>query len=291
MNEKTQTQTKESFGFKWSKFAISGEQEDDHKQRILDWYGFEDEEHFSTFLNGKKVLDAGCGMGWRTAWLDSINPDGETIGVDIAEGAIKKARELYDSKYLVEDLGNLSFPDGYFDYIACEMVIHHTPDPQKYLRNLCSKLKKGGIITFYVYKEKPLVREMADKNIREITTKMSIEECLEFSKKMAQLGKALNEIDGDIEVPEIPTLGIQEGSYSVHSFIYQNLMKAFWPWHIEDEEHAKEIAVWNNFDWYHPEYAFTYSKYEAIELAESANLDIISIDERFSGYAIKARKL
>jgi SAM-dependent methyltransferase len=204
--------TQDTFGFKWEKFPIVGENRPalaDGEARI-ERNGW-DVDTFEEWINGKRVLDAGCGMGWYTEFLSERNHDGEVIGVDIASRAIKKGRALGNGTLVIGDISSLPFPDGTFDYIACEEVIHHTPDPKSTLAHLVSKLKPGGTYTMYIYKTKPLLCETADTTLRKETTEMDIEECLDFSRKMTKLGQALYDVDETIDVPDIPTLGIRGG--------------------------------------------------------------------------------
>jgi ubiquinone/menaquinone biosynthesis C-methylase UbiE len=245
-----------------------------------------DVEEFEDWINGKRVLDAGCGMGWYTDFLSERNPNGEVYGVDIANRAIKKGLELGNGHLLVGDITDLPFPDDTFDYIACEEVIHHTPEPKHTLNHLVRKIKPGGSYTMYIYKEKPLLREMADTIIRERTTEMSIEECMEFSRKMTELGEALYELDETIEVPDIPTLDVNRGEYSIHEFIYRHFLKCYFDWETQDEK----VSTAGNFDWYHPEYAYRYDEQEVKNMVANSGLNINHFNELMSGYSVRAKK-
>lgn len=281
-----QRQTKDSFGFKWDRFPIQpGEArpalaKGQHRLQRNGW----SLEEFESWVNGKRVLDAGCGMGWYTEFLSERNPDGEVIGVDIAPRAISKGLELGNGPLIVGDITALPFPDDSFDYIACEEVIHHTPDPVQTLSHLVEKLKPGGTFTMYIYKEKPLLREMADATIRETTTVMNIEDCLAFSRRMADLGQALYEVDDTIEVPEIPTLDIPGGEYTVHEFVYRFLLKCYFDWETEDAD----VSTAANFDWYHPEYAYRYTEDAVREMVADTGLKIEVFNELMSGYSVRA---
>jgi len=280
-----QIQTAKSFGFKWKNYQIKESQRERCIKQFLDMYDLTLNE-FRKFIDGKKVLDAGCGMGWRTDWFRELNPFGVVVGIDIAEDAVETGKRLLDADVILGDLGQPPFPNDFFDYIACEGVIHHTPDPEGYLSRLIKVLKRDGLITLYIYKKKPLLRELADTAIRGKTTKMSAEECLEFSKKITELGKELFKVDKMIKVPDIPLLGIKGGKYNVQQFIYQNFLKCFWDW--DDQNY--ELSLFTNFDWYHPEYAYRFSRREVRDMITSSGLKIESVKELMSGFAIKARK-
>lgn len=240
------TDTRSTFGFKWDQFPVEDGKrpalaDPEHRIRRNGWTV----DEFEEWIDGKTVLDADCGMGWWMKYLSTLNTTGTTVGVDIAKKAVSKGHEMGNTSLLVGDLGMLPFPDGTFDYISCEEVIHHTPDPQQYLSNLVQKLASGGTLTVYVYKEKPLLRETADTVIREQTTEMDIKECLQFSEKITEIGKELYDIDEKIEVPDIPLLGIEEGTYSVQEFVYRHLIKCYFDWENEDWD----TSVATNFDW------------------------------------------
>jgi len=282
-----QEQTQDTFGFKWENFPIVGDERpalakgNDRIERN----GWNVEE-FEDWVLGKRVLDAGCGMGWYTNFLSERNPEGEVYGVDIAEKAIRKGLEIGNGHLIVGDIADLPFPDETFDYIACEEVIHHTPKPEETLKHLVTKLKTGGTYTMYIYKKKPLLREMADTTIRKQTTEMSIEECMEFSQQMTKLGKSLHELDETIEVPDVPTLDIDGGEYSIHEFVYRHFLKCYFDWETENEK----ISTATNFDWYHPEYAYRYTEEDVREMVTNAGLTIENFNELMSGYSVRAKK-
>lgn len=66
-------------------------------------------------VKGKKALDFGCGTGRSTRFLKKL--DFDTVGVDIADDMIKKARE-FDPEgkyYLIDDDGLSDFKEKGFD--------------------------------------------------------------------------------------------------------------------------------------------------------------------------------
>lgn len=277
----------ESFGYKWDNFPIIGENRPalaygDDRIRRNGWSISE----FNDWVDGKRILDAGCGMGWYTEFLSERNPTGQVYGIDIAKPAVEKGRQLGIENLIVGDISATPFPDEIFDYVACEEVIHHTPTPESTLEHLVTKIKPGGTLTMYIYKRKPLLREHADTMIREKTTSMSIEDCLQFSGSITQLGKALYELDETIEVPDVPLLDIEGGEYTVHEFVYRYFLKCYFDWETEDEV----VSTATNFDWYHPEYAHRYTEREVRTLVTGLGLEIDHLTELMSGISVRARK-
>ncbi len=105
-----------------------------------------------TETEGKLILDAGCGTGYKSLVLASANPGAKIVGVDISEKSVELARqrlhyhgfdnaEFYVSS--IEDVPNLSLN---FDYINCDDVLYLFPDPAVGLQAMKSVLKPDGII-------------------------------------------------------------------------------------------------------------------------------------------------
>lgn len=100
-------------------------------------------------VEGEKAIDFGCGTGRSTRFLKKIGF--ETIGVDISEDMLKKAREL-DQKgeyYLVED-GDLSrFQNDFYDLILSVFTFDNIPTmvrKVKCFREMGRLLKSEGRI-------------------------------------------------------------------------------------------------------------------------------------------------
>jgi|TARA_R100001530_G_scaffold21901_1_gene17966 SAM-dependent methyltransferase len=73
-------------------------------QKLLSEYGVEGQ-----------VLDAGCGYGRLSEWIQ-----GDYVGVDLSFAFIEKARELYPNKtFFKRDLKKLEFDDKVFNWAVC----------------------------------------------------------------------------------------------------------------------------------------------------------------------------
>jgi len=104
-------------------------------------------------VKGRKAMDFGCGTGRSTRFLQKLGFD--TIGIDIAEDMIKKAREIDpDGDYrLVED-GDLSqFKDNTCDLVLSAFTFDNIPTMEKKVkifREIGSLLKSEGRIVHLV---------------------------------------------------------------------------------------------------------------------------------------------
>jgi SAM-dependent methyltransferase len=101
---------------------------------------------------GKLILDAGCGSGYKSLILAEANPGAKIVGVDISEKSVELAKqrlhyhgfnntEFYVSS--IEDLPNLGLG---FDYINCDDVLYLFPDPAVGLQAMKSVLKPDGLL-------------------------------------------------------------------------------------------------------------------------------------------------
>ncbi|QWD72006.1 bifunctional 2-polyprenyl-6-hydroxyphenol methylase/3-demethylubiquinol 3-O-methyltransferase UbiG [Polynucleobacter sp. UB-Raua-W9] len=110
-------------------------------------------------LEGKKVVDIGCGGG---ILAESISQSGaDTIGIDLSEKALKVA-ELH----ALEVGANLTYRSisaealaddqpGQYDVVTCMEMLEHVPDPASVVR-ACAKLcKPGGTLFFSTLNRSP----------------------------------------------------------------------------------------------------------------------------------------
>ncbi len=82
-----------------------------------------------SFVNDKKVLDAGCGLGYGAYHL-SINGAREVIGIDISKKNIANANSRFANAnlcFLPMDVTKMSFEDRAFDIVTNFEVIEHIP--------------------------------------------------------------------------------------------------------------------------------------------------------------------
>lgn len=103
-------------------------------------------------LNGKKVVDIGCGGG---ILAESMAARGAQVtGVDLSEKALGVARlHLYESGQTV-DYRLISAEDisreapGSFDVVTCMEMLEHVPDPASTIRACAALVKPGGYVFF-----------------------------------------------------------------------------------------------------------------------------------------------
>lgn len=97
-------------------------------------------------LEGKAVLDAGCGDGFFTSLILKKNPK-SVSGVDYSVQAISFAKEKCEgAEFKAEDLSATSFRENLFDVVFLIEVFEHIPNNKKkeIVDELYRILKPGG---------------------------------------------------------------------------------------------------------------------------------------------------
>jgi SAM-dependent methyltransferase len=101
----------------------------------------------ATLVEGKEVLDAGCGTGWGAGILARAGA-ARVIGVDRSELAITHGQAGLED--LVElrlgDLCALDLPDESFDVVVCFEAIEHLEDPSSALDHFRRVLRPDGLL-------------------------------------------------------------------------------------------------------------------------------------------------
>jgi ubiquinone/menaquinone biosynthesis C-methylase UbiE len=100
---------------------------------------------------GMRVADLGYGSGKTTFYLHKlVQPNGEVVGVDIAEDRIKYAKKHYNKKgikYILRDIRDPLDDLGMFDFIWVRFVLeYYRSESFNIVKNISSILKPGGIM-------------------------------------------------------------------------------------------------------------------------------------------------
>lgn len=110
-------------------------------------------------LDGKKVLDIGCGGGLLTEAMATHNA--VVTGIDMAEKSLSIARlHLYESELEVDyQLTSAeAFAEshaGEFDVVTCLEMLEHVPDPQSVIAAAARLVKPGGHLFFSTINRNP----------------------------------------------------------------------------------------------------------------------------------------
>jgi SAM-dependent methyltransferase len=266
--------TSAAFSEKWTSLTQEAQDEEEGWKRAqFDWYlrcyGFASEADLAAFLKGRRaILDAGCGPGYKAAWFARLAPEATVVAMDLSDSVFVAAQRYGDLPNMVfvkGDIAHTPFRDGAFDLVSCDQVLHHTDSPPDTVAEFKRLLAPGGTLNTYVYARKALPRELLDEHFRDYSKTLTTEEIWALSDQLTQLGRTLSELNVEIDVPDMPALGISGGRMDLQRFIYWNFIKCFW-----NPEHGYEASKMINFDWYAPSTAYRYTLEEFTRMLGAA---------------------
>ena len=115
-------------------------------------------------LNGKSVLDLGCGYGHNC--IDFVRRDASrVVGVDISEKMLDVAKsESSDDKiqYVNMSMTNIDKLNEKFDFIYSSLAFHYVEDFDEFAKKMFSVLDSGGELLFS--QEHPIITATVDGN-------------------------------------------------------------------------------------------------------------------------------
>ena len=126
-------------------------------------------------VNGKTVLDVGCGTGANGAAISEWGAK-EVFCVDLSsavEAAYANTKSLSNVHVVQADLFKLPFRHESFDVVYSIGVLMATPNTKKAFLGLVPFLKQDGIISIWVYVDSPDVGQRLSDRLRSVTTRMN----------------------------------------------------------------------------------------------------------------------
>ncbi len=256
-----------SFGFQWHRYQKT--QLDHDEVRMADWNfrvktGLRPEE-----LQGKLVLDVGCGMGRfaevATRWGARV------VGIDLSAAAEVAAKNLPDRDFVAfqADVFALPFAPESFDIIYSIGVLHHTPDCEAAVKTLDQYLKPGGVLAVWLYSGYNKWYRFSDF-WRQFTHKMKPETLHGILKVAVPIFYHMER--GFRRVPLVgkPLAG------AVHHVFPVNRQK------------DPEARVLDTFDWYSPKYQSKHTYEQVFRWYEAMGMEDMSVGE--NSIAVRGRK-
>jgi SAM-dependent methyltransferase len=105
-----------------------------------------------------RLLDVGCATGEFLARAREFG--WEPHGVDLSEHAVRYAREYWKLDAAVGELGDVSFPNGFFDAITLWNVFEHLYAPLDDIAHMDRLLAPGGVVVMTLPNLGSLDREL-----------------------------------------------------------------------------------------------------------------------------------
>ncbi|MBI4818704.1 MAG: class I SAM-dependent methyltransferase [Deltaproteobacteria bacterium] len=182
-------------------------------------------------LNGRRVLEAGCGTGNKLVALAKMYPGARFVGVDLSGPSLAVAKELAEKhgRTNVElRQGNLLEISeiSEYDVIQSVGVIHHLEDPQRGLDNLARALKPDGTMMIWLYHpfgehdrliRRELLLTLWGPDRSDLTQGEQLMKALQMTLEAGHYGprtKASDELEGDADAfmhPIVNAYRFEEG--------------------------------------------------------------------------------
>ena len=114
-----------------------------------EWYAF---KRLLPELNGKKILDLGCGYGWHCRYAAEHGAQ-EVLGIDLSRKMLEEAtkRNLCAGiHYQCCSIEDFEYPCSEFDLVMSSLAFHYVPSFFTICKNVAQCLKPGGEFVFSV---------------------------------------------------------------------------------------------------------------------------------------------
>ena len=103
-------------------------------------------------LNGRRLLDLGCGTGGCALFIAERFPDVRVVGIDVEPAVVTKAAATATAaghhdrvSFIAIEPGPLPFPDGHFDVVFSKDSIVHIADKGALAEEIFRVLTPGGV--------------------------------------------------------------------------------------------------------------------------------------------------
>lgn len=163
--------TAEAFGLEWTTHGALGRL---YASEADLWREFETFRIPPDLFQGKRVLDAGCGMG-RWSYAAAKFGACHVVGIDLHDG-VKAARRLTQDvgrvSVLNADIFALPFREASFDSIISIGVLHHTGDTHRAIRSLLPLLRPGARLFLQLYETRGEAKDRRMAALLRITNRI-----------------------------------------------------------------------------------------------------------------------
>jgi ubiquinone/menaquinone biosynthesis C-methylase UbiE len=121
----------------------------------------------------REVLDVGTGTARIPIELCTRSPETKVVAIDLAERMLDLARTNVAEAGLgaritleKRDAKGARWPDGNFEVVVCNTILHHIPEPADLIREMWRLTAKGGALFV-----RDLARPRADTEVRALVEK------------------------------------------------------------------------------------------------------------------------
>ena len=273
------------FNYKWKRVSNwACETEDIYRRWYLKRYGYQTLQPLKKFLKDKhRILEAGCGLARDSKMFAELNSKAEIVAMDQSPSALKVARltlrPFQNCKVVRADITRFSYGE-LFDFISCDQVLHHTPDPTQTLRHLYSHLTLGGVLNFFVCRKKNRYRDLVDDLIMDRARTMTPEQLWKFAETITHFGRVLYELG-------IKNVRFDGREYEdIQRFVHNQVFRC---WYNPDI--GFDLSVSSNYDWFSGNPRFNAEEVKKMMECGLGPHEVLSFYEDDASISVSTRKL
>ena len=103
-------------------------------------------------LEGKEVLDLGCGYGWHCGYAAGQGA-ARVLGIDLSRRMIGEAERRNPGdriEYRVCGIEEYEYPEGAWDCVVSNLALHYIEDIESVFRRVYRTLRRGGAFLFNI---------------------------------------------------------------------------------------------------------------------------------------------
>ena len=159
------------------------------------------------FAPNDKVLDIGCGAGWLCGMLADKVPEGQVVGMDVADEMVRRARKRYVGNprmmFIVAGAEDIPWDDNFFNHAVSVESAYYWPQPAQAFAEILRVLQPGGAghILINLYKENVYAHQWREKLATE-THFLSGDEWCELMRQTGFVGTRRARVIDPRPVPE-----------------------------------------------------------------------------------------
>lgn len=272
------------FDYKWSLVPQWAKKTEVlYRNWYLARYGYKNITGLKKFLKNKQdICEAGCGLARDSKMFAEAAPHARILAVDQSPQALKIAKKTLapfkNCEIMRADITNFR-PGRTFDFISCDQVLHHTPNPGKTLKHFYSLLKPGGVINFSVCKKKNEYREVVDELIMNHAPSMKPKELWDFAVKVTELAKAVH----DLGITNVTFKGKKYAN--LQRYMHNHVFRA---WYNPDLPF--ELSVSSNYDWFSGNPRYDKKEVREDILGSVKGCTVLRFNEDDAVYSVSLRK-
>lgn len=169
---KKNRKTRQSFSLEWSLYDYSGDRVwAANQEQLLDRF-LEETGETAEGLEGKLILDAGCGNGLLDSYI--AEKGATVVAMDISNSIERAYRQnRHPNAWFIQ--GDLQFPplkQDVFDIVQCSGVLHHTNNTELSFSCLDTCVRPGGIYSVWLYEPRKDRLHQLFNFVRRFTSKL-----------------------------------------------------------------------------------------------------------------------